>query len=143
MTYKNVTDGEFKGWKTWTSDPFDAKTAGPFFARYDDSGGVAAFRVEQRHTRQGAIAHGGSLMTFADGALFVIAVGVLGDDFAGVTVSFNCDFLKAAKQGALIEARGDVVRAGRSLVVVSGVATADGDPVLRFSGTIKRLTISQ
>lgn len=139
MSYQLVTDGEFTGWKFWSVDPFDSETAGPFFSKFGDDGAVAAFRVEQRHTRQGGIAHGGALMAFADGALFVIAIGELGEDFLGVTVSFTCDFLSGAKIGSLIEARGDVVSAGRSLVFVRGIATADGIPALNFSGTLKRI----
>lgn len=138
MAYKLVTDGEFTGWSYWDADPFDAETAGPFYARFGEDGAVAAYRIEQRHTRQGGIAHGGSLMTFADGALFVIAAGALGEDFLGLTVSFTCDFLAAAKTGSRVEARGDVVHAGKSLVFVRGIATADGIPVLNFSGTLKR-----
>jgi acyl-coenzyme A thioesterase PaaI-like protein len=38
----------------------------------------------------------------------------------------------------LLEARGDVIRAGRSLVFVRGVVTADGEAALSFSGTLKR-----
>ena len=139
MSYREVTAGEFAGWSYWAVDPFDAETAGPFYSKFDDRGGVSAFRIEERHCREGGIAHGGCLMTFADGALYVITIGALGEDFLGVTVSFNCDFLAAAKLGSLVEARGEVISAGRSLVVVRGIATADEIPVLNFSGTLKRI----
>ena len=38
-----------------------------------------------------------------------------------------------------MEARGEVLRAGGSLIFVRGVITAEGKPCLNFSGTIKRL----
>ena len=69
----------------------------------------------------------------------MIAIGELGEDFLAVTVSFTCDFLSGAKKGSLVEARGEVVSAGRSLVFVRGIATADRVPVLNFSGTLKRI----
>ena len=68
-----VTEGEFKGWQTWTSEAFEHDTAGPFYFRTDDLGAVAAFRAQAKHMNQGHVVHGGCLMTFADFSLFCIA----------------------------------------------------------------------
>lgn len=39
---------------------------------------------------------------------------------------------------ASISKRGDILRAGGSLVFVRGIMTAEGRPCLSFSGTIKK-----
>ena len=132
------TDGEFAGWKTWKSEQFEYHTAGPFYFRIDEDGPVAAFRAGQKHMNSGGVVHGGCLMAFADFALFGLAHETIADDSYGLTVAFTSEFLSGAKEGQLIEARGDVLRAGRSLVFVRGLVTADGEPCLNFSGTLKR-----
>lgn len=134
-----VTDGEFKGWLTWAGEAFEHETAGPFYFKTDEQGVVAAFRAQAKHMNQGSVVHGGCLMTFADFALFAIANKTLGEGGYGLTVAFTCEFLSGAKEGQLLEARGDVLRAGGSLIFVRGLVTADGVPSLNFSGTIKRL----
>jgi acyl-coenzyme A thioesterase PaaI-like protein len=86
----------------------------------------------------GGVMHGGCLMTFADFALFAIAHTGEGDDSYGVTVAFTSEFLSGALEGEYIEARGEIVGGGRSITFVRGMITADGRPVLNFSGTIKK-----
>ncbi|MBR9834298.1 MAG: PaaI family thioesterase [Alphaproteobacteria bacterium] len=134
----DVTEGEFAGWKTWANEPFEYDTAGPFYLRTDDKGQVAAFRAQRKHMNAGGVMHGGCLMTFADFALFAIAHTGEGDDSYGVTVAFTSEFLSGALEGEYIEARGEVVGDGRSITFVRGMITADGRPVLNFSGTIKK-----
>jgi len=134
-----ITEGEFKGWVTWAGEAFEHDTAGPFYFKTDEQGAVAAFRAEAKHMNQGGVVHGGCLMTFADFSLFAIAAEEMGEDGYGVTVAFNSEFLSGAKEGQLIESRGDVLRAGGSLIFVRGLVTADGVPCLNYSGTIKRL----
>ena len=135
---QTVAEGEFAGWKNWPHDPFESRS-GPFYYRTDDGGGVVcAFRAEDRHMNGGGFMHGGCLMTFADFALFGIATRELGDDHA-VTLSMSSDFLDPARAGQLIEARGEVVRAGGKTLFVQGVVTADGAPVLRFNGIIRKI----
>lgn len=134
-----VTEGEFKGWKTWAGEAFEHDAAGPFYFRTDEEGVVAAFRAKAKHMNQGGVVHGGCLMTFADFSLFAFAAKELGEGGYGLTVAFTSEFLSGAKEGQLLEARGDVLRAGGSLIFVRGLVTADGVPSLNFSGTIKRL----
>jgi acyl-coenzyme A thioesterase PaaI-like protein len=40
--------------------------------------------------------------------------------------------------GALLEARGEVVKAGRSLVFLRGLMTVEGETVFAFSAVIKK-----
>ena len=138
MQATQETEGEFAGWQTWSNEPFEYETAGPFYYNHDEKGAIAAFRAARKHMNAGGVVHGGCLMSFADFALFAIAHdGEAGTESYGVTVAFNCEFLAGALEGQRIEARGEKMGGGRSIQFVRGVITADGTPVLNFSGTIK------
>lgn len=132
-----VEEGEFKGWRVWADDPFEHETVGPFHFTVDAQGPVAAFRAERKHMNGNGIMHGGCLMAFGDFALFSIAHEHL-EGAPGVTIAFNSEFLSGPREGAYIEARGEVLRAGRTLIFVRGVIRGDGKPCLNFSGTIMR-----
>ena len=130
--------GEFDGWMNWPDEPFEAKTVGPFFYRKEGDDYVSAFRCEEKHMNGAGVMHGGCLMTFADFSLFTIAHDYMQDSY-GLTVAFSSEFLDGAKIGEYIEAKGDVLRAGRSIIFVRGIVTADGRACLNFSGTIKKV----
>jgi acyl-coenzyme A thioesterase PaaI-like protein len=104
----------------------------------DDDGRVrCAFRVEQKHLNGLRNVHGGAFMTFADYCLFAFASPVL--QGPGVTVSFACEFLDAAHEGELIEATGEITRAGGSLIFLRGILNCGERKLFSFSGTIKRV----
>jgi uncharacterized protein (TIGR00369 family) len=137
-TPKLVTEGEWAGWGRYNTDPYEAMT-GPFYARRDEAGAmVCAFRAERKHMNGGGAMHGGCMATFADYALFMIADEALANS-GSVTASLNCEFVDAAQEGELIEARGDVVRAGGSMVFVRGLITASGRPITNFSAIVKKI----
>lgn len=135
---KEITEGEWAGWKIWSSDPFELH-AGPFYSRADADGQmVCAFRAERKHMNGGGFMHGGCLMTFADYSIFAIG----GDAIAGsgsVTASMNCEFIDGGREGEMIEARGEVVRNGGSLVFVRGQITTGTRTLLTFSAIIKKV----
>ena len=134
-----VTEREFVGWSEWSGDAFEQR-AGPFYERRDEDGShISAFRAEERHMNGAGFMHGGCLMTFADSALFTIATDALAGSH-GVTMHLAGDFLDPARCGQLIEARGEVVRAGGKTIYVVGKITADGQPVLSFNGIIRKIT---
>jgi acyl-coenzyme A thioesterase PaaI-like protein len=84
--------------------------------------------------------HGGCVMTFADFALFVIAREAIAG-VATVTATFNCELVGTARIGDLVECRGDVVKAGHSMVFVRGIisnASAGGEPIASFSSVLKK-----
>ena len=133
-----IVDGEWQGWSSWESDAFEQR-AGPFYERIDEAGeAVSAFRAGHEHMNGGGFMHGGLLMTFADSALFTIARPAMEGSF-GVTVNLSGDFLDSARVGEFVEARGDITRAARSIVFVRGLVTAEGRPVLSFTGIIKKV----
>jgi len=122
----------------YDTDPFEALT-GPFYARRDSVTGqmVCAFRAEKKHMNGGGFMHGGCMVTFADYAIFMIADKEL-EGVGSVTASLNAEFVDSASVGDLIEARGEVVRAGGSMVFVRGMVTTSSRPILNFSAIIKK-----
>ncbi len=137
-----VTDGEFKGWRRWSDDAFENLT-GPFFFRIEDDGSVrCAFRAEKRHMNGGGAMHGGCMLTFADFCLFALSHPLRvsdGQNGPMVTISLNGDFVGPAYEGDLIEAQGEVVRAGGSLIFLRGLISTGGRPMMTFSGVIKKV----
>jgi uncharacterized protein (TIGR00369 family) len=131
------TDGEFAGWRTWTRDNFETHN-GPFWHRIDENGEVqSVFRVEKKHLNGSGNVHGGAFMSFADYCLFAMASSLL--QASGVTVSFACEFLDAAREGELVEGRGEITRAGGSLIFLRGTLKSGERTLFTYSGTIKRV----
>lgn len=133
-----ITHGDWAGWSLWSSDPFELH-AGPFYSRKGDDGRViCAFRAERKHMNGGGFMHGGCLMTFADYSLFAIGADAL-EQTGSVTASLSGEFLDSCVEGDLIEATGEVTRAGGSLVFIRGMVTTSGRPLLTFSGIVKKV----
>jgi acyl-coenzyme A thioesterase PaaI-like protein len=131
------TEGEFAGWRTWSRDNFETHN-GPFYHRMEDDGQIrCAFRIEKKHLNGASNVHGGAFMAFADYCLFAIATPAL--QGPGVTVSFACEFLDAAREGELVEGSGEIMRAGASMIFLRGLLKSAERPLFTFSGTIKRM----
>ncbi len=129
-------DPEWAGWGHWALDiPFE-QHAGPFYIRRGEDGDLMGGFIPQAHNcRHGGIVHGGSLLTFADYSLFVIAAEAMGEQ-DGVTVSLNSEFLSPAVPFQRLISRGKVTKAGKRMIFVQGQMEQDGRPVLAFSGII-------
>jgi acyl-coenzyme A thioesterase PaaI-like protein len=131
------TEGEFRGWRTWSRDNFETNN-GPFWHRMEGDGRIrCAFRVEKKHLNGASNVHGGAFMSFADYCLFATAAPILGGP--AVTVSFACEFLDAAREGELIEGFGEITRAGGSMIFLRGILKSEERSLFTFSGTIKRV----
>jgi uncharacterized protein (TIGR00369 family) len=136
-TGEPITQGEWAGWRIWSPDPYEL-LSGPFYARRDEAGGmVCAFLAERKHMNGHDNMHGGCLMTFADYALFCIATDHLEE--TAVTAQMSCEFIGAAHEGDLVEASGEVIRAGGSLIFLRGMITTAGRPLLSFSAILKKV----
>jgi len=133
-----VTEGEWAGWSCYPpGDPFEDLT-GPFYCRIDEQGErVCAFRAEHKHMNAGLFMHGGCVMTFADFSLFWIAREALVEGPC-VTATFNGELVGTARVGDLVECRGEVVKAGRSMVFVRGIVSTGGEPMMSFSSVLKK-----
>ena len=131
------TEGEFAGWYTWTRDPYETQN-GPFWHRMEHDGRIrCAFRVEKKHLNGAKNVHGGCFMSFADYCLFATAAPIL--EGPGVTLSFACEFLDAAREGELIDGSAEITRAGKSIIFLRGLLSSAERPLLSFSGSIKRV----
>ncbi len=125
----------------WTRREFPESfggVAGPFCFRDDGEIGVGFFS-EPRHGNLGGVVHGGALLTLADMALFNICRDALASSRA-VTVTLNSEFISAAPIGQFIEANGELIRAGRSLLFARGLIFTGDTQLLSFSGTLKRIS---
>jgi acyl-coenzyme A thioesterase PaaI-like protein len=140
FTAVTMTEGEFAGWKLWRGwDPFEDAN-GPFYFFEEADGSVrrAAFRAEQKHMNGSGFMHGGCMMTFADFALFAIAQPALGGD-RGVTATFSSELIGAGNVGDLVECDGEIVKAGKSLIFLRGLVRVGENPLMTFSGVIKKV----
>ncbi|HYD44622.1 MAG TPA: PaaI family thioesterase [Phenylobacterium sp.] len=136
-----ASEGDWAGWTLWVGgDPFEDH-CGPFYWKEREDGTrVCAFIAEHKHMNGGGFMHGGCVMTFADYCLFVIARDALRDS-RSVTATLNGEFVGTARVGDRVECTGEVVKAGRSMVFVRGLivnASAGGEPMMSFSGVIKK-----
>jgi uncharacterized protein (TIGR00369 family) len=96
-----------------------------------DLSGVAAGRVElvvkhdDRFTQQHGFMHAGAVAAVLDSACGYAAFTVMPPDAAVLTVSYTINLLAPAA-GERFVMTGEVIRAGRTLVVCRGEAVADG-----------------
>lgn len=128
----------FADWISRANEPFEHK-AGPFFHREQDDGGViGAFIANESHVNGLGIVHGGCLMTLVDYTLFTAVKRAIGADEA-VTISMTNEFSGSGAIGDLIEARAEIVKAGRSMIFARGIVSTRGKPLVIFSGTMKRI----
>ena len=111
---------------------------GPLYVSTE--GGVfrLGFRVLAQHTNPLGICHGGMMATFAD---MLLPMAVLyrweGERRFLPTIGLQVDYLGPSRLGAWVEGRGELLRRTRNMVFAQGLVTADGEPVLRVSGTFK------
>ena len=78
----------------------------PFYIKKDSDRWTHGAFILDRHCNAANIAHGGMLMSFADGVLGHTVYSKT--KRAGVTIKFNSEFLSAAREGEWLEGYGDV-----------------------------------
>lgn len=127
-----------EGWVVQGHKDTFSNLAGPFYFRTDPKTPGIGFFSEPVHCNVQGNVHGGALLTLADMSLFDIAFRSIGR-FRAVTVSMTSDFVGAGPVDKFIEASGEVVRAGKSLIFCRGMVTAEGAPVMSYSGMLKRV----
>ena len=109
-------------------------TVGPLYARRAAGGDweYGLLTTKQHDNSAGAV-HGGVLAAFMDQALSVVAWNAAGRRPAS-TVSLDLQFASAVRPGSFIVAQGRVVRAGKSLIFLTGLIGCDGHDVVSGSG---------
>lgn len=104
---------------------------------------VCRMQIQRRHTGAPGVAHGGALSALIDTALGAQAlVHAVGLGKTTSTVELKVNFLRPAKEGQTLVTSSTVQHAGRSLLVVSGLAKdeATGEPVVFGLGTFNLYT---
>ncbi len=92
--------------------------------------------VERRHLNINQVVHGGVYATILDTAMGGAVVTMLGEDEVTATTSLYVEFLRPAREGQRLRARGEVVRRGRHLAFVKGdLSDEDGVGLSQAHGT--------
>ncbi len=110
---------------------------GPFYYKKTEQGPSLGFRAEPHNCNGIDTVHGGVLMAFADYAVTMLALSGVRENCT--SISFNSDFIAAARLGDWVEGRGEVVRRAGSMTFVSGQLFSDDTVVLTFQSVVRRL----
>jgi uncharacterized protein (TIGR00369 family) len=76
--------------------------------------------VTAKHLNINGVVHGGVYATILDTAMGGAVVSLLADGETTATTSLYVEFLRPAREGATLRARGDVVRRGRHIAFAEG-----------------------
>ena len=121
------------GWKETPASAF-FRRIGPFYARRRaDNGWEYGMQTTEEHLNNAGAIHGGVLATFADQAFSFVAWEAAGRR-ALATVSLDLHFAAGAKPGDFLTAQARVVRAGASLIFLTGVLSSPEREVAIVSG---------
>lgn len=91
--------------------------------------------IEAHHLQQHGYVHAGVITTMADHTSGGAASTVIDEGHSILTAQFSISFLRPA-QGTALHCRGEVVKAGRALVVTQSDVHCDRVHVARFQGTM-------
>ncbi len=92
--------------------------------------------VERRHLNINGVVHGGVYATILDTSMGAAVVSVLGEGETTATTSLYVEFLRAAREGETLTARGDVLRRGRHIAFAEGnLFGSDGRRFSQARGT--------
>ena len=80
-------------------------------------------QVERRHLNINAVVHGGVYATILDTAMGGAVVSLLGEGETTATTSLYVEFLRAAREGDHLTAKGTVLRRGRHIAFAEGELT--------------------
>jgi uncharacterized protein (TIGR00369 family) len=93
-------------------------------------------KVERRHLNINGVVHGGVYATILDTAMGASVVTVLSGEETTATTSLYVEFLRAAREGETLTARGDVLRRGRHIAFAEGnLYGSDGRRFSQARGT--------
>ena len=93
-------------------------------------------KVDQRHLNINSVVHGGVYATILDTAMGAAVVSVLAEGETTATTSLYVEFLRAAREGDMLTARGEVLRRGRHIAFAEGnLYGEDGRRLSQARGT--------
>jgi acyl-CoA thioesterase len=76
--------------------------------------------VERRHLNINGVVHGGVYATILDTAMGASVISMLEPGETTATASLYVEFLRAAREGTVLHARGELIRRGHHLAFVEG-----------------------
>ena len=120
-----------EGFTPWKNQGPFLEHVGPIYVRGEGDDMVFGLQAEERHANHRGTVQGGLLSTFADFTLGRAIETDADDDKPRATVSLTVDFLKPAKPGDWIEARGHVDRVGGTLAFADCSLLVDDREVVR------------
>lgn len=91
--------------------------------------------VTERLVQQHGFAHAGVVATLADHTAGAAATTAVGEGQSVLTADYTIHLLRPGV-GKELKARGEIVRAGRTLVVAEADVWADGQQCARYTGTM-------
>src|SRR3954463_14630655 len=121
-----------EGWKEIPVKAF-FRRIGPLYARRSGDGWEYGLLTTDEHDNSAGKVHGGVLAAFVDQTLSTVAWEAAGRRAAS-TVSLDMHFVTAVIPGQLVTAQGRVVRAGSSLIFLTGLLACEGRDVAIASG---------
>lgn len=93
-------------------------------------------KVERRHLNINEVVHGGVYATILDTAMGAAVVSLLSEGETTATTSLYVEFLRAAREGDTLTARGEVLRRGRHIAFAEGnLVDADDRRLSQARGT--------
>jgi uncharacterized protein (TIGR00369 family) len=93
-------------------------------------------KIERRHLNINGVVHGGVYATILDTSMGAAVVSLLGPGETTATTSLYVEFLRAAREGETLTARGDVLRRGRHIAFAEGnLFGSDGRRFSQARGT--------
>lgn len=108
---------------------------GPFFHKATEEGFWHGVRLLSRHCNSRGIAHGGMLMSFADGLLGTAVYRAT--QTVALTIQMNSMFLSSARAGDWLEGTARVTRATRSVAFCEAEIYVGRRAVLEATGVFK------
>jgi len=97
---------------------------------------TVAGHVERRHLNINGVVHGGVYATILDTAMGGAVVSLLTEEETTATTSLYVEFLRAAREGDILSARGHVLRRGRHIAFAEGdLYGVDGTRLSQARGT--------
>jgi acyl-CoA thioesterase len=97
---------------------------------------TVAGHVEHRHLNINGVVHGGVYATILDTAMGGAVVSLLTEEETAATTSLYVEFLRAAREGEHLSARGHVLRRGRHVAFAEGALVgSEGERLSQARGT--------
>lgn len=91
--------------------------------------------LSEQLTQQHGYAHAGVVSTVADHTAGAAATTAIDEGFSVLTASYTIHLLRPGA-GEQLRSRGEIVRAGNSLIVAQADVWADGTHCARYTGTM-------